>query len=138
MVALLGLGEPVQVLGDGVVGLPCRSVDPLQLLALLVPSPVGAGHTHQREMAELAGGRDMRSTAQIGELRRVPVGGDAVLPCALRRCVDLVLSGPDSLDDLALERLVAEELQPFTDGVLVPDKGLVLGHDGPHLGADPL
>ena len=61
-----------------------------------------------------------------------------MLPCALRRRVDLVLTGPDGLDDLALERLVAEELQPLADGVLVPDEGLVLGHDGPHLGADPL
>ena len=61
-----------------------------------------------------------------------------MLARALRRRVDLVLAGADRLDDLALEGLVAEELEALGDGVLVTDERLLLGHDGPHLRGDPL
>ncbi len=54
------------------------------------------------------------------------------------RRVDLVGPGPDGLDDLLLEGLVGEDLEPLLERVLVAHEGLVLFDDGPHLGVDAL
>ena len=69
VVALLRLLEPVEVLGQRLVGLPGGAVDPLELLALLVPPPVGTGHPHEGEVAQPAGGGDVGSPAEVGEGR---------------------------------------------------------------------
>ena len=61
VVAPLGLLQPVQVLGQRLLGLPGRAVDALQLLALLVAAPVGAGHPHELEVAEPAGRGHVRA-----------------------------------------------------------------------------
>ena len=47
-----------------------------------------------------------------------------MLARALGRSVHPVLAGPDGLDDLAFERLVAEELESLLDRVLVADERL--------------
>jgi hypothetical protein len=67
--------------------------------------------------------------AQVGEAIRIPIGADH-RPAG----VHLVRPRPDGLDDLALEGLVGEQRQPLPQLVLVAHEGLVLGHDGPHLG----
>ncbi len=138
VVPALGLLQPVEVLGQGLVRLPGRAVDTLELLALLVAAPVGPGHPHQGEMAQPAGRGNVGSPAQVSEGRRVPVGGDLGCLTPLGRGVHLVMAGTDGLDDLPLERLVVEEGEPFVDGVLVTDERLVLGHDLPHGGGDPI
>ena len=133
VVAPLGLLELVQVGGQRLLGLPGRPVDALELLALLVAPPVGPGHPHQLEVAQPAGRGHVRPAAQVDEGVGVAVGAD-------HRAggVDLVGAGPDGLDDLLLEGLVGEDLQPLLEGVLVADEGLVLLDDGPHLGLDAL
>ncbi len=47
VVAPFGLLEAVQVLGQGLVGLPGRAVDALELGPVLVAAPVGARHPHR-------------------------------------------------------------------------------------------
>ena len=68
VVALLGLGELVEVGLQRRVGLPRRAVDALQHRALLVAPPVGAGDLLQLEVAEAAGRRHVRALAQVDEL----------------------------------------------------------------------
>ena len=133
VVAPLRLLELVQVGGERLLGLPGGPVDALQLLALLVAPPVGAGDPHQLEVAEAAGGGHVRPPAQVDERVGVAVGAD-------HRADGVHLVGPglDGLDDLLLEGLVGEDLQPFFEGVLVALEGLVLLDDGAHLGLDPL
>ncbi len=139
VVPALGLLQPVQVFGQGLLGLPRRPVDPLELGPLLVAAPVGPGHPHQLEVPELAGRRHVGPPAQVGEPIGVPIGRDRLgsLQGAGRPGVHLVGPPPDGLDDLALERLVAEERQAGVDAVLVADERLVLGHDLAHGGLDP-
>jgi hypothetical protein len=54
VVALLGLLEAVEVLGERLLGVPRRAVDALQHRLGLVAPPVGAGHPHQLEVAQAA------------------------------------------------------------------------------------
>ncbi len=133
VVAPLRLLELVQVGGQRLLGLPGGPVDALELLALLVAPPVGAGDPHQLEVAQAAGRGHVRAPAQVDEGVGVPVG-------AHHRAggVHLVGARLDGLDDLQLEGLVGEDLQPFLEGVLVALEGLVLLDDGPHLRLDPL
>ncbi len=133
VVAPLRLLELVQVVGEGLLGLPGRPVDPLQLLALLVATPVGARDPHQLEVAQPAGRGHMRAPAQVDEGVGVPVGADH-----RARGVDLVGARLDRLDDLLLEGLVREDLHPLLEAVLVADEGLVLLDDRPHLRVDPV
>ncbi len=67
MVAALRLLELVQVGGKGLFRFPRRPVDALQLRALLVASPVCAGHPHQPEMPEPAGRWHVWPPAQVSE-----------------------------------------------------------------------
>ena len=76
VIALLGLLETMQVLGERGLALPRRAVDALQHRALLVAAPVGAGDLHQLEVAEPAGRRHMRPAAQVDELVGVAVDAD--------------------------------------------------------------
>ncbi len=138
VVPSLRLLQSVEVLGERLLRLPGRAVDPLQLFTLLVPPPVRARHPHQREVAEPACRRDVRTSTEIGEGRRVPVRRDLRGGRVAGGCVDLVPSGRDRFDDLALERLVLEERETLVDRVLVADEGLVLGDDLAHGRRDPL
>ena len=76
VVAPLRLLQLVQVGGQRLLGLPGRPVDALQLLALLVAPPVGAGHPHELEVAQPAGRGHVRAAAQVDEGVGVPVGAD--------------------------------------------------------------
>ena len=132
MVAPLGFLQLVQIGGQRLLRLPGRPVDPLELRPLLVAPPVGAGHPHQLEMAQPAGRGNVRTPAEIGERVRVPVGADDG-PAG----IDLVGPRPDRLDDLRLNGWSANNSSPSPRRMLVADEGLVLGHDGAHLGLDP-
>jgi hypothetical protein len=68
VVALLGLLEHVQIGVQVLLLGPGGAVDALQLLVLRVAAPVGAGHLHQLEDLELAGGRHVRAAAQVDEI----------------------------------------------------------------------
>ena len=74
VVATLGLLEERQVGRQSLVGLPRRSVDPLELGVLLISAPVGAGDARQAEAPEALGRRHVGSPAQVRELRRVLIG----------------------------------------------------------------
>ena len=132
VVAALGLLQPVQMLGQRLVGLPGGAVDPLEHLPVLVAPPVGAGHPHELERPEAAGGRDVGAAAQVGpapaRIGTVPVDAHLVAAGAL--------VGLHALDDLHLVGLVGEALQALLPGQVLPDEGLVLGHDRPHAGLD--
>ena len=78
----------------------------------------------------------MGPEAQIGEGRRVPVGGDLAGGDLADGGVHLVVTGTHRLDDLSFEGLVHKEGEPLVDGVLVTDERLVLGHDLAHSGLD--
>jgi hypothetical protein len=97
VVALLGLFQHVQV---GVLVFllgPGGAVDALQLFVAVVAAPVGAGHLHQLEDLQLAGGRHVRAAAQVGEIA-----------FAIQRHL---LVGRNGLDDSALYfRPTQEEL----------------------------
>ena len=94
VVAPLGLLEPVEVLGERLLGLPRGAVDPLQLLVLLVAAPVRRGGAHQLEGRDPLGGRQVRPAAQVGP-------GDVAV--AAHVVVDGQLAGAD-LDAGALAR----------------------------------
>ena len=91
MVALLGLLQHVQIGVLLFLLCPRRAVDTLQHLVLRVAAPVGAGQLHQLEDLQLAGGRHVRATTQIGEMA-----------LAVER---YVLALRDGLDDLGFVRL---------------------------------
>ena len=93
VVAPLGLLELVQVGGQRLLGLPGGPVDALQLLALLVAPPVGAGDPHQLEVAEPPRRGHVRPPAEVDEGVGVAVG--ATPPTA--GGVDLVGARPDGL-----------------------------------------
>ena len=68
VVALLGLFEAVQVFREILVVEPGGAVDALEHLVARIAAPVGAGHLHQLEGLELAGGRHVRTAAQVEPL----------------------------------------------------------------------
>ena len=74
VVALLGLGEQLQVASCASRDCPGGAVDPLQLRVLLAAAPVGAGGAHQLERRDLPGGRQVRPAAQVlpAQLARSP------------------------------------------------------------------
>ena len=133
VVAALRLLQLVQVGVQRLLRLPGRAVDPLELLALLVAPPVGAGDPHQLEVAEPAGRGHVRPAAQVDERVGVAVRGDH-----WAAGVDFLGARLHGLDDLLLEGLVGKDLQPLLGGVLVADEGLVLLDDRPHLRIDPV
>ena len=100
----LGLLQPVQVLGQRLVGLPRGAVDPLEHRAVLVAPPVGTCHPHELERAEPAGGGHVGAAAQVDEALpgSAPLRYDADLAAAG------ALVGLDALDDLHLVGLVGE------------------------------
>ena len=123
---------------------PGGSVDALQLLAVLVTSPVGARNALELEVPEISRRRDVRTSAQVDELLGVSIHAHRCAVACLGAEVRLDLVATDSttlrgngLDDLDLERLVGEEAEPRSFVVFLAIKGLILTDDGPHLGVDP-
>ena len=138
VVALLGLGEHLQVRLQRGVGLPRRAVDALQHRALLVAPPVGAGDLLQREVAEPRRRRDVRALAQVEELGRVAVDADRAAggDLAAVELVGRLTGGLDPLDDLELVRLVGEQAEGLVGRHLGAGEGLVGGDDLAHPGLD--
>ena len=101
VVALLGLFQHVQVGVLVFLAGPGRAVDALQHLVVGVAAPVGARHLHQLEDLQLAGGRHVRSAAQVHEAP-FAVEGDAFLGRNGRNDLGLVLlaDGLEVLDGL--------------------------------------
>lgn len=67
MVSLSGLLQPVEVALELLLVRPGRAIDALQHGPVLIPSPVGPGHRGQLERAQVAGGGDVRPSAQVCE-----------------------------------------------------------------------
>ena len=143
MVAAFGFLEPVQVLLERLVALPRGAVDPLEHRALLVAPPVRARDLRQLERAELARRRDVRAAAQV-DVRDAAVGvqvlvdADRAVAGDLARVVVVGRAGADVADDLLLERLVGEQLEPAVEVVLLAHERLVLGDDLAHARLDAL
>ena len=116
MVAGLRLLDPLQVLGQVVLGEEGGAVDPGQLLTVLVAAPVGTGHRVQLDHLDLLGAGTVRAAAEILE------GTVAVERDRLRAFV-----GDQVLDQLDLELLVLgpEDLDRFGDGHVTPLELLV-------------
>ncbi len=128
VVAALGLFEAVEVLGQGLVGLPRGAVDALEHRPVLVAPPIRTGHLHELERAQAGGGRHVGATAQVGP---------AVVPVDAHRTAFGAFLRVDALDDLHLEGLVGETLEALLAGELLAHERLVLAHDLPHPGLDP-
>ena len=128
VVALLRFLEAMKVVVESRFRLPGRAVDALQLGAVLVAAPVGGGNFGELEIAEPAGGGDMRAEAEVQELAVVAIDVDHALAEPPPRC--------RRLDDLLLVGLVGEELETLGGGVLLPGEGLVFGDDLLHPGLD--
>ncbi len=65
VIAFFSFFEPGQVVLELLVVGPRRAIDPLQHLVARVAAPVGAGHLHEFEGFELAGGRHVRTAAKV-------------------------------------------------------------------------
>ena len=141
VVPLLDLLEQVEVLGEGVLGLPGGAVDPLELRVLLAPPPVRARRPQQLEGRDGPGGRDVRPAAQVAPAAltaarvEVVVDGQRAVP----DLDGLLLAGPAPLvDDLQLVGLVLQ-LGP---GLVVaddpPGEALPLLDDLAHALLDPV
>jgi hypothetical protein len=128
VVAPLRLLQPVQVVGQGLLGLPGGAVDALQLLAGLVAAPVRASDPQQLECRDGGGGGNVRPPAEVDEAV-VGVHRDG-------RAGALRLVG--GLDDLALVGLVGEQAQGLLAGQLPAPEGLALGDDLAHARLDAL
>jgi hypothetical protein len=125
MVALLGLLELREVGLELLVVAPGRAVDALQLLVLLVAAPVGAGHAHELERAELVRVRHVRAATEVH-------------PVTLPVERDLLPGRNDVVDDLGLE-VLALALEQGDRRVLGHDAALHrqgFADDPGHLGLD--
>ena len=131
MVALLGFFEAMQVLLELLVGRPRSAVDALQHRARVITAPVRAGHSLQREVAEPPRRRHVRAAAQVDECVAVAVVAHRAVARDLC-CVGRV----DPLDDLALVRMIVEQLESFGSRHLTAFEGLVGRDDLAHLGFD--
>ena len=65
VIALLGFLEAMQIGREILVVEPRGAVDALEHLVARIAAPVGAGHLHELEALELAGGRHVRAAAQV-------------------------------------------------------------------------
>ncbi len=131
VVTPLRLLQLVEVRSQCFLRFPRRPVNTLELLSFLVTAPVGAGDPHQLEVSQAAGRRDVGTPAQVSERVRVPIRADH-----RSTGIDFIRTRTHRLDDLALEGLIGEQRQSILQRMLVPDEGLVLGHDGAHLVLD--
>ena len=121
MVAPFGLGQPVQMLLEGLGALPRGAVDTLQLWVALTAPPVGGGRAHELERRDELRGRHVRAAAEVGPdgfpgVRvHVVVGGQLAL-------ADLHhLVGVDAaleVDELQFVRLVGQLLAGVVERVV--------------------
>ena len=123
VVALLGLGQPVQVGLEVLLGRPGGAVDPLQLRVLLGAAPVGGGAAGQLEgVADQLGGGQVRAAAevlprQLAVAAVVVVDGQlaaADFPGGALDCVEGAAVGPrfrPVTDRVALAALEADQLE---------------------------
>jgi hypothetical protein len=132
VVALLGLLEEAEVVGQRLGRLPGRAVDALEHGALLVAPPVGPGHLHELEGTELGRARDVGTPAEVDELGRVPVDAHDAAGAGLGGILGVAVGLGGALDDLALVRLVREERQRLLGAHLAAGERLAGGHDLAH------
>src|SRR2546426_7524963 len=92
VVALLRLLQPPEVLVELLLREPRRAIDPLEHRVLLVAAPVRPRRGEQLEETDLAGGADVRATAEVDEV-----------PLRVQRH----RGGVEALEDLDLEALAA-------------------------------
>ncbi len=145
VVTPLGFLEVVQVLLEGLLGLPCGAVDPLELPVLLVTAPVRRRAAHQLEGRDPLRGRQVRAAAQVAP-RHVALAVDVVVDGelagshldarALRR--NLGLARALEADQLDLVGLVLELVDRLGVGDRAPREPLVLLDDLAHPGLDLL
>src|SRR3989454_6479921 len=92
VVTLLRLLQPPEVLVELLLREPRRAIDPLEHRVLLVAAPVRPRRGEQLEETDLAGGADVRATAEVDEV-----------PLRVQRH----RGGVEALEDLDLEALAA-------------------------------
>ena len=68
MIAPLGFFQRCQIVFQILLREPCGAVEPLQLLARLIPFPIGAGDAGELERADVTGAGNMRAAAEVDEL----------------------------------------------------------------------
>ncbi len=144
VVASLCFFEPWQVLRQRLVRFPCGPVDALQLLAVLVATPVGAGDALELEVPEIAGRRDVGAPAQVDELLaccgkrspRVPSPASALRSGSTSPPSPLLSAATVSMIS-TLNGWSAKRLQPGRLVVLLAMERLVLPDDRAHLRVDP-
>ena len=115
MVALLGLFELVEVVVEVLLGEERGAVDALQLRVLLVAEPIGAGDVEQLERLDAPGRRNVRPTAEVGELAGLVDG-------------DFLVGRGELLDEVALHEVAfrLKALQAFLAGQELAGVGQVL------------
>ncbi len=69
MIAFLGLFELRQIFVQFLLGEERRAVDALQLRVLFVPFPISARDREQLECLDFLGGGQVRTAAEIDEVR---------------------------------------------------------------------
>ena len=114
----------MQIIFEIFVVRPGRAVDALQHLVARIAAPVGAGHLHELEYFELAGGRHMRPATQVD-------------PLALAIQADGLVRG-NAGDDLGLVVLaeVLEKAHRFVARHLAAQHREIALHDLGHLRFD--
>src|SRR5699024_6147301 len=123
VIAALGFSEPFEVRRLGLLGLPGRAINPLQLPVRVVAAPVCCRDAGQSERRDVLGGGQVRATAQIGP-RHLAAAPDVVIHGELA-AADLDAGTVGSLvgrttfetDELELVRLTGE----LDAGVVVID-----------------
>jgi hypothetical protein len=128
MVALLRLGTPPQELVQLLLRAPDRPVDPLELGALLVATPVGRRDGQQPEGADPARRRHMGPAAQVAER---PVLVEADHGRRLPGCPGLRREVVEDLDLEALA-LALDGGAGVVELDLLADERVVGRHAGPH------
>src|SRR5690606_25075328 len=123
VVALLGLGEELQVRLQLVLGRPGGAVDALELLVLLAAAPVRGGVPHQLERRDVPGGGQVGTAAEVLPAQLAGPGVQVVVDRQLARAdldvgAVVVRGGALEADQLQLVRLAGELLA-----------GLVVGDD---------
>ena len=139
VVALLGLGQPVEVGLHLVLGRPRGAVDALELRVLLRAAPVGGGAAHQLEgVAEHLGGGHVRAAAQVAPgagavAAHVVVDGQLGAAHFHRGAFGRVFRRPAlEADQLALVRLAGELDERVVVRDLTAHEGLALVDDALH------
>ncbi|CAM5594121.1 hypothetical protein STENM223S_02733 [Streptomyces tendae] len=115
VVALLGLGEELQVRLQLVLGGPGGAVDALEHRVLLAAAPVGGGVAHQLERRDVAGGGQVGTAAEVLPAQLAGLGVQVVVDRQLAGAdldVRAVVAGRGALeaDQLQLVRLVGQLL----------------------------